>query len=267
MLIKNFVVDKVRQAMGVSRTNGEMLWHLTEVQNPTLGSNAESKNCIGADGTPIMTLYTQKNARFAAQSALLDFGLMAAQYGTEMEEASDTNQILMPAVEEFIVKEGETAVTLANVPAGEAGAELKYIYVTNPGQVATRYAMGASASATEFAVDLATKVVTLPTNVKPGDNVFVMYEYKSKSGARILNSAKNFPRACKCVLDVLGHDVCNKDIMYAAKVVFRNAELSPNVDINLATDGSHPFELTANQEYCSTDKGLFEIFIPEAETI
>ena len=265
MNIKNFVVDKVRHAVAFNRLTGEMMYHLTEVQNPSLGSTADSKQCIGADGAPIMTLYTAKNATFSAESALLDFGLMAAQYGTEMEVATAQDSILFPGMEEFVLKENQTEVQLAEVPVGESGAEIKYIYVVKPGAVAARYDLGEAATETAFKLDAAKKTITLPTGLKAGDNLFVYYEYKSTSGTRILNSAKNFPKACQFVLDVLGHDVCNKDIMYAAKVLFRNAELSPNVDINLATDGKHPFEITANQEYCSTDKGLFEIFIPGAE--
>lgn len=265
MNIKNFVVDKVRHAVAFNRLTGEMMYHLTEVQNPSLGSTADTKQCIGANGAPIMTLYTAKNATFAAESALLDFGLMAAQYGTEMESASTDSTIVFPAIEEFVLKENQTEIELANVPTGEAGAEIKYIYVTNPGTVATRYDMGSAVSETQFKLDAANKKITLPTGLKAGANVFVYYEYKATSGARILNSANNFPKACEFVLDVLGYDVCNKDIMYAAKILFRNAELSPNVDITLATDGNHPFEIQANQEYCSTDKGLFEIFIPGAE--
>ncbi|MBO5970919.1 MAG: hypothetical protein J6S14_20780 [Clostridia bacterium] len=266
MNIKNFVVDKVRHAMGFSRTTGEMMWHLTEVQNPTLGNSAEQKNCIGADGTPIMTLFTQKSARFSAESALLDFGLAAAQYGAEMEEASADNAIVMPAIDEFVTKEGDTTITLKNIPVGETGAEVKYIYATQPGAVATRYELGTAASETEFELDAASKTITLPTGLKAGTNIIVCYEYNATAGVRILNSAKNFPRACKFVLDVLGHDICNKDIMYSAKIVFRNAQLSPNVDITLATDGNHPFELEAQQEYCSVDKGLFEILVPDGIT-
>lgn len=265
MNIKNFVVDKVRHAVAFDRLTNEMMYHLTEVQNPSLGSNADSKQCIGADGAPIMTLYTAKSATFSAESALLDFGLMAAQYGTEMVDATAEATILFPAIEEFVLKQDQTEIVLANVPAGEAGAEIKYIYVTNPGAVATRYELGEAASASTFVLAAADKKITLPTGLKAGDNVFVYYEYNATSGARILNSAKNFPKSSKFVLDVLGHDVCNKDTMYAAKILFRNAELSPNVDISLATDGNHPFEITANQEYCSTEKGLFEIFIPNAE--
>lgn len=265
MNIKNFVVDKVRHAVAFNRLTGEMMYHLTEVQNPSLGSTADSKQCIGADGAPIMTLYTAKNATFSAESALLDFGLMAAQYGTEMQEATADSTIVFPAVEEFVLTDKQTEITLKDVPVGEAGAEIKYIYVTNPGAVATRYELGEAASATAFVLDAANKKITLPTGLKAGENVFVYYEYNASSGARILNSANNFPKACKFVLDVLGHDICNKDIVYNAKIMFRNAELSPNVDITLATDGNHPFEISANQEYCSADKGLFEIFIPNAE--
>lgn len=261
MNIQNFVVDKVRHGMGFDRATGEMLWHLTEVQNPTLGSSAESKNALGADGTPIMTLYTQKTGRFSAESALLDFTLMAAQYGTSLEKASSTAKIIMPMVEEFTVKASQTTVKLAHKPNGE----LKFIYRQNPGQLAERCTADTTAAAAKFKLDASSQTITLPTDAVAGDVFFVYYEYEAEDGVRILNSAANFPRACKFVLDVLGHDICNKDIMYSAKIVFPNAQLSPNVDITLATDGNHPFELEAQQEYCSTDKGLFEIYVPDAD--
>lgn len=47
-----------------------------------------------------------------------------------------------------------------------------------------------------------------------------------------------------------------------AYVIFNNAKLSPDFDWSIATDGTHPFSMKAQQDYCDKEKRLFSIVIP-----
>ena len=95
--------------------------------------------------------------------------------------------------------------------------------------------------------------------------MFVMYEYETEKAVEVVNSAKNFPVGCKFIMEVLGCDVCDQTNLVYAYVIFNNAKLSPDFDWSIATDGTHPFSMKAQQDYCDREKRLFSIVIPGDE--
>ena len=92
-----------------------------------------------------------------------------------------------------------------------------------------------------------------------------MYEYETDKAVEVVNSAKNFPVGCKFVMEVLGCDVCDQTNLVYAYILFNNAKLSPDFDWSIATDGTHPFSMKAQQDYCDKEKRLFSIIIPGDE--
>ena len=66
-------------------------------------------------------------------------------------------------------------------------------------------------------------------------------------------------------MEVLGTDVCDSTTMIHAYVVFMNAKLNADVDIDFTTEGTHPFTLVAQQAYCDSKKSLFKIIIPKED--
>ena len=213
-------------------------------------------------GTPIATFYRAKSAEFSAENALFDMNLMATQLGTEKKIASSASKIVAPAMESFTVAEnGE--YTLKHTPQS-APAE---IYAINGDSTfGTKYIKGTAATATEFAY--ADGKITVAVNSDPtkgipaGTEMFVMYEYETENAVEVVNSAKNFPVGCKFVMEVLGCDVCDQTNLVYAYVIFNNAKLSPDFDWSIATDGTHPFSMKAQQDYCDKEKRLFSIIIP-----
>ena len=180
---------------------------------------------------------------------------MATQLGTKKNVASAADKVLVPAMESFIV-EG-TTYTLKHTPK-VAPAELYEL--NGDSTFGVKYAKATSASASEFSV--ADKTVTLPTNVAEGTEMFIMYEYETENAVEVINSATEFPKGCKFVMEVLGCDVCDQTNLIYAYVIFHNFKLSPDFDWSIATDGTHPFSGKAQQDYCDREKKLFSIIIP-----
>jgi hypothetical protein len=200
-------------------------------------------------GTPIATLYRAKSAEFSAENALFDMNLMATQLGTEKKVASATSKILAPAMESFTAAAG--TYQLKHAPK-VAPTE---IYALNSDSTfGTKYTKATQASATAFSI--ADSIITLPTGLATGTEMFVMYEYETENAVEVINSAKNFPVGCKFVMEVLGCDVCDQTNLVYAYVIFNNAKLSPDFDWSIATDGTHPFSMKAQQDYCDKDKRL-----------
>ena len=248
---------RVVRGVALSQKDDSVLFSINQMQNVSLNCASESTDAVDALGTPIATFYRAKSAEFSAENALFDMNLLATQLGTKKEVASSANKIVVPAMETFIVEGAEYTLKHAPIAApaeiytlnGDSTFGVKYVKTkeTNP-------------AANEFTV--ADGVITLPKDVKIGDEMFVMYEYETESAVEVMNSATNFPKGCKFVMEVLGCDVCDQTNLIYAYVIFPNFKLSPDFDWSVATDGTHPFSGKAQQDYCDREKKLFSIIIP-----
>ena len=254
--LNNFVIDRIVRGVALSQKDDSVLFSINQIQNASLNCASESADAVDALGTPIATFYRAKSAEFSAENALFDMSLMATQLGTTKKVASSAAKILVPAMETFTVAEGGK-YDLKHTPK-VAPTE---IYALNGDSTfGTKYAKGTAASATEFSI--ASKTISLPTGVEVGTDMFVMYEYETENAVEVVNSATEFPKGCKFVMEVLGCDVCDQTNLIYAYVIFNNFKLSPDFDWSVATDGAHPFSGKAQQDYCDKEKRLFSIIIP-----
>ena len=258
--LNNFVIDRIIRGVAISqdKENPTVLFSINQIQNASLNCASESTDAVDAMGTPIATFYRAKSAEFSAENALFDMNLMATQLGTskkrggkQMIDGKEVNvKITAPAMESFTVEEG-LKYELKHSPKGE----VKEIYALNGDSTfGTKYTK--ESAATEINFSIADKTISLPTEVEVGTEMFVMYEYETDQAVEVVNSAKNFPVGCKFVMEVLGCDVCDQTNLVYAYVIFNNAKLSPDFDWSIATDGTHPFSMKAQQDYCDKEKRL-----------
>ena len=257
--LNNFVIDRIVRGVALSQKDDSVLFSINQIQNASLNCASESTDAVDAMGTPIATFYRAKSAEFSAENALFDMNLMATQLGTTKKVASSAAKIVVPAMESFTVTAG-LKYELKHTPKA---APTEIYAINGDSTFGVKYVKATSASATAFAI--ADKTITLPTDVSVGTEMFVMYEYETENAVEVVNSAKNFPVGCKFVMEVLGCDVCDQTNLVYAYVIFNNAKLSPDFDWSIATDGTHPFSMKAQQDYCDKEKRLFSIIIPGDE--
>ena len=257
--MNNFVIDRIIRGVALSQKDDSVLFSINQIQNASLNCASESTDAVDAMGTPIATFYRAKSAEFSAENALFDMNLMATQLGTEKKVASATAKVTAPAMESFTVVEGGK-YDLKHTPKA---APTEIYALNNDSTFGVKYTKATAASATEFSIS--DKTISLPTDLAVGTEMFVMYEYETENAVEVVNSAKNFPVGCKFVMEVLGCDVCDQTNLVYAYVIFNNAKLSPDFDWSIATDGTHPFSMKAQQDYCDKEKRLFSIVIPGDE--
>ena len=266
--INNFVIERIMRGTMLSSADKSILWSLNQIENPSLSVTSESRDAVDAMGTPIMTFEQGKQAEFSAENSLLDLGLLAAQSGSEKKVASATAKIKSPAFEEFTWTSG-TDITLSRTPVGASGAEVPFIYVLNgDGTTGKKYTAGANAAPDVFKVTAGAKAITPPTNAVAGERVLVVYEYEAdgstaNGAVSVENTAKNFPTAGRFIMEVLGADVCNISVKYKAYLIFPQAKLLSDYNLDFTTDGKHPFTIKAMPNYCDHEKRLFELIVPE----
>lgn len=259
--VNNFVIDHVLRGVMISTADGSLMYSINQIEDPSLSCSSEEREAVDALGTPIMTFQNGKNAEFSASNSILDLNLLATQMGTEKEIASAEEKITVPVFYTGEVK--DATFTLEKTPK----APISEIYeLRGDGTTGQKYTLTTSAPGeAEFAYDTATKKVTLNESVEDGKQFFVVYETESAAAVQVTNSATNYPKAGKFIMEVLGCDVCDPTTLVYAYVIFPNAKLSSDVDVSFTTDGKHPFSMKAQQAYCDKKKVLFNIVIPEVE--
>lgn len=261
------ILDRVRSLTAHDMSNGEMLFRLTSLEDPSLSCTAEGEEVTDAIGALITTLYRAKKATFSASNSLISLDLAAAQFGTKKEVASAENKIVTPTYEVVDVKDGK--ITLDNVHVGE----IKYIYELVSGGIANRYSAGAAVSDTEFLTGSGTKtlkdgstkdvtVIEVPTGVT--GKIYVEYDYESENANRIVNKTSEFPEACSMKIYAYFRDKCNENLVYSGVIVANKAKLNPeSVELALTSTGKHAFEFQMMRDYCDEEAELFSIIVAE----
>lgn len=256
--LSNFIVDRVISGVGY-RSDDSVLFKMDQCQNTSITCGSEATDIVDNVGSPIMTLYRSKTCEISGENAILDFNITAVQMGVDKKVADETNTITVPAQEVFAAKDG--TYTLKNAPV----AAPAFLYaLNNDSSLGEKYAIATEAGADNFACTEA-GVITLPTGVKDGTQMFVSYEYKASAAVEIVNSAKNFPKSCKLVLRVLGYNPCNKDNKLGAYIIFPSFEMSPDFDLSLNAGEAQSWSGKASQDYCSPDKKLMSIVVVDED--
>lgn len=240
-------------------STGEMLFRLTQLEDPTLTCTSEGEEVTDALGSVITTLYRSKKATFSATNSLVSLDLAAAQYGTKKEVAENGKEIVTRTFETITIPDSVTTVKLAHKPANKD--DVKFIYSIANGELGKSYTAGADASDTEFVV-AEDGTITLPTGLT--GKIYVEYEFKTENAVRIVNKASKFPEAAKVVIYAIFRDACNENVVYSGVIVCPKAKFNPeSVELALTSTGKHAFELNMMKDYCEDDGDLFTIIVNE----
>lgn len=260
MDINNLIIDRILKGVMVNTADNSVLWSVNQITNPSLSCTAESTDAVDMMGSPIMTFDRSKKAEFSAENSIFDLALAAAQFGTEKQLASASSKMIVPTFETLKVK-GAT-VTLKHKPTDI----LTSIYLVKPDTtLGTKFVNGSEASETVFVHAADQTTVTVPTGLKDGAELFVVYEYETESAVIVDNSAVNFPKSGKFIMEILGCDVCDATKLIHAYVEFPKAKLSSEVDMTFTTEGTHNFKITCLPDFCDSEKRLFRIVVPDEE--
>lgn len=253
------ILDRVRSMTFNDLSTGEMLFRLTQLEEPTLTCTSEGEEVTDALGSVITTLYRSKKATFSATNSLVSLDLAAAQYGTKKEVAETGNEIVTRTFETITIPDSASTVKLAHKPANKD--DVKFIYSIANGELGKSYKAGASANETDFVID-EQGTITLPTGLT--GKIYVEYEFKTENAVRIVNKASKFPEAAKVVIYAIFRDACNENVVYSGVIVCPKAKFNPeSVELALTSTGKHAFELNMMKDYCEDDGDLFTIIVNE----
>ena len=247
----DLIIDRIQMAMA-EKFDGTPLYVLTQLSDASIEISAESRDTTDKDGTLIKRFWRAKTGTFTATNAMLNLNVLAAQSGNDADIATAQNVIVMPRI--ITVKKG-TTVTLDGFVTGN---RLTVNALGENGAMGKAYSLGASASATEYAVNGTT--FTPPTDANETQFV-VKYDRGVEDGVKILNSADKFPATVKLTLKGLCVDPCEADTLRAVYIVLPSFQPSPETTVSLGGDDTS-IDFTGDLQvlYCASDKPLYEVY-------
>lgn len=257
--LNNIIIDRVLR--GVFSVKDEIVFALNQIQDLSLNQTSESQEITDALGVSIAELMRAKSLEASANNAIYDFGLLAAQYGTEKVEVG--SKVVTPTMETFEVSGATYA--LKHTPA--AGKEPVAIYELNgDSTLGAKYVKSEKTSPSDTDFTYADGTINLPTGIADKTEMFVMYEYETENAIEIVNSANNFAKMGKMVFECLVFDVCNPEEKMFAYLILPKFQLSNDFDWSIGGDNQqHPFGGKAHVDYCSKDKQMLRIVVVDDE--
>lgn len=243
-MINNFLVNRVLSVTGMDK-NDNILYRLVQPQNISLSTSSETADVVDNMGSVIATFDRSKSAELSGENAIFDLSLLAVQHGTEVQKTVDE----VPCFETIEVAKKSGEVSLAHTPIDDAAVKF--------------YALNGDSSLGE-AVEISVNAgkYTIPGSVT-AEQILAVYDYKPTAASMVTVSSDKFATSHKIVVEVLGCDVCNKEDLIYAYLIFPSGKMSSDTELSFSTDLVHSFTVTAQVEYCSPDKKLFMLIIPE----
>lgn len=238
-----------------------------DLQEAEMNVDSETIYAEGKNGTRIGATDRNKTSTFTATNGTVVDGALAVQVGSEVEKGVQTINNYMDIM---TTADGTTATT-EFFAVGATGAEIAYIYKKNSdGSLGDKYPIAATASATAFAYDPATRAITLPTGVfAAGDELVAFYDTKAKVGKRVVNENNKFSKTGKAIFDIFVKDICT-DKSYHAKITYYKAKMSGTFSLTFGSDFStHNIEIEALSGGCAKGAStvLWDMVIYDEEDV
>ena len=260
-----YSITSVDSIVGFDLATKECLFILDELQEATLEGDAEVIWATGREGRRLSSMKRNKTFTITATNGLIVGGLMAQQLG-DRERVSDTTNatIRIPAFERIPVGSGNTVETQFTA-VGSVGNEIGWIYRANrDGSQGQKFAQAATASATAFAYDPATRTISLPTGgaFAEGDMVIVFYEYMTM-GRRYANKSDSYAGDAYLVCDIIVKDVCDATLQHS-KLVIPRVSMSDNFNLSFGADMAvQAFSAEAVASICAGEAEYFYWVFPQ----
>lgn len=264
------IVDRLQFGYG-AKSNGTPLYALTQLTQANIDITADSTDINDKDGNLVYRKYTGKKGEVTATNAFLNLAVVETISATDAEIATADKGIVMPMIQ--IVKAGETL----DVTGFVEGSIHVNALSTKGSMGKDEFKKGSTASATEYAIKHteasgepdhtpASDVLTPPT--AEGETQYIVkYKKTIKSGAKITNSGKKFPKSHELFFKALVVDKCETDVLKAAIIHIPSFMPSPEFTLALQGGDSQTMDYKGSMmlNACSTDGELFSIYYIDEE--
>lgn len=251
----DLLVDRIVTGVAES-TSGKLLYTLTNLQDASIEISADSTDVTDGTGAVIKTFYRAKTGTLTATNSTINLPIVNAASGVDAKYASEDAALTVPR----IITTASKSVTLPGITDDGATSNIRVNAIANNGTLGAEYTLG-SGTATAGQYTMATGGKMTITAATGDTKWIIKYDREVTSDAiKIENRSDAFPKSVKLTLKVLIVDPCEVDVVRAAYVVCPNFQPSPEITIDLKTDGTIDYKGNLLTSYCGDEKVLYEIY-------
>lgn len=269
VLSNRYIIQNIEAVSAYDLSDGSLLFRADDLKSATMTNEQETVYATGKNGVKIGASDRNKASRFTAENGSIVDGVISAQVGS----AITTGTYIVPNFTEVlaVTASGSNLVaTTTYVASGTTGTEIKYIYKKNAdGTAGAKFPIAATASATAFAYNPSTKVITCPTSgFAAGNDIIAIYDIQVSNAKKIENKEDAYSSTVKAVFDIFCQDICtNKS--YFGTIVYPKGKVSGNFELAFGDDPSvQSLEIEALSGGCSgSSKVLWDFYIYDEEDI
>lgn len=245
-----YIIQNMERLSFFDNATGVCQFVVDDLQSAEMTNEQETVYATGKNGVRIGSADRNKASRITATNGSIVDGVMAMQVGSEVVVGTTT----VPKHFFSIETSDGTSVELTLKPIGDVGNEIPYIYKRNTdGTIGQHYPIAATASASAFKYDPATKKITLPTGAfAAGDTVYMFYDIQVANAKKISNDEDKFSATGMLIADIFAKDICTEKSYYG-KIIYPKAKASGNFNLSFGDDPSvQDMEFEALSGGCSS---------------
>lgn len=255
-----YALKKVRKITLRDIATGKNKAILSDLKTVTLTGNADTVWADGQDGTHLVGFDVNKVAGLTAENGAIDIGYMEVQTGGTLTKVSNGKAVLFT---ETLTIGASGAVSTSHKASGVAGNELGFIYPvdsTGDPDRLNSIVQAATASASAFAYDPATKAITLPTGTTlvEGDQIYVEYFPTFTSYEELTNDSDKFAETCAIYVDAWFTDICTKKDV-PLQLILPAGKVSGEINYQMG-DQAAVQSLTIDAMTTCGDKSLWKLY-------
>lgn len=264
-VLGDVIVDRLQ--FGYGDYSDGTAYALTQLTEASIDVTADSTDINDKDGNLVYRKYTGKKGEVTATNAFLNLAIVEALSAVDAEIASTTHGIVMPMFK--IVRAGETL----DITGYVADSVVVNPLYSNGSMGNKPYTLGASATETEYKITHTDAdpgpegdILTPPTATDV-PQYMVKYKATIKSGAKLTNSGRKYPKAHELFFKALVVDKCQKDTLRG--VIIHIPSFMPSPEFTLALQGGDSqtmdYKGSIMLNACSVDQELFSIYYIDEE--
>lgn len=241
-----FIMDRVRRITEVNLETGKVNWSARGVGEPSLELNGETIEKTDAYGALMAQIDSAKGAALSGNLDTFNIPMLASQRGAKVEVGSEGAEVDGRIFDVVDVKDGKATLTYTPTTAPT------FVYAINADNTQGDEVEVGTETGNAQITD---KTVTLPDGFK-GTKIGAVYDYKSADVVRLSDSSEDFGISAEYIVEMYMRDICT-DAKRLGYLIFPKGKLDNNVTLNLTTDSTHPFTITAQKEYCADESQLY----------
>ena len=271
-----FFIRKVSAVWAFNKLN-EAVWKCSDVTHLRISQDGETTRKRDSSGATMFRLNTSKSATVSFDVALWDMNILSAMSGGEIrkldggENPYDIEPICIPYAQSYTLTADD--IELGYVELSETPRKNDWGYyeisahkLSKEDTIERAYQQSLEADDDHFSVDDIERLFFIPTSLRAGDVLEVLYEFNAYKGTEIVNTVNSIPETWKVRFLLLVSPVCSTDKIMSVWITANNASPDISNELNFEVDENISIRLELGCSACDDKKKLYEIVIADNQS-